>query len=319
MLQVGVSVGITIDDPKARRNSELTLRDGSEIETLLRQADMAMYRAKTEGRGSYRFFDGDMDDRLQQRVMLESEIKSAIANGDVVPYYQPIVELSSRRLIGYEVLARWQHPTEGLLLPAEFIAIAEDTGFIGELTEALLAQAVADAASWPSDVILSLNLSPRQFADPWLAEKILGVLSHASFPPHRLVIEITETAVVRRLEEARATLQSLRNLGVGIALDDFGTGYSGLFHLRELQIDAIKIDRSFVGHMLERRQDEKMVEAIVSLAHALGLGITAEGIETEAVRERLVELGCGAGQGYLFGRPEPMPHCETASPARRTA
>ena len=313
-LQVGASVGVAVCAPYARGSDAMATRDGAPVETVLRQADMAMYRAKTEGRGSYRFFDGDMDDRLQQRVKPEGEIKSAIANGEIVPYYQPIVELSSRRIIGHEVLARWQHPTEGLLLPALFIPIAEDTGAIGALTDALLAQAVAETACGPSRIFLSANLSPRQFADRWLAQNILAVLARASFPPHRLVVEITETAVVRRLEEAKTTLESLRNFGVGIALDDFGTGYSGLYHLGELPIDAVKIDHSFVSHMLERRKDEKMVEAIVSLAHALGLGITAEGIETEAVRDRLIELGCGSGQGYLFGRPEPFATALSAAP-----
>ena len=305
VLEVGVSVGVAIDDPDAR-SSEMAFRDGSEVETLLRQADMAMYKAKTEGRGWYRFFDRDMDERLQQRVKLESEIKSAIANGEIVPYYQPIVALASQSTIGFEVLARWLHPTEGLLSPALFIPVAEDTGAISELTDALLARALADAAAWPEHIFLSLNLSPRQFAEPWLSQKILGLLTKASFPPHRFEIEITETAVVKRLDEAKATLQSLRNVGVRIALDDFGTGYSGLYHLRELELDTIKIDRSFVSQMLEKPEDAKLVEAIVSLGHVLGLQITAEGIETQEVLDRLIELGCEIGQGYFFGKPEPI-------------
>ncbi len=306
-IEVGVSVGVAVYDPDASDGSGMSARDGSPVETTLRQADMAMYRAKSEGRGLYRFFERDMDERLRQRVQLEREVKGAIAKGEIVPYYQPLVDLATQTIIGYEILARWQHPTMGVLAPALFIPIAEDTGSIGDLTYALLAQAVKDAKDWPSHLFLSMNLSPRQFADPGLSQSVLAILSAASFPPQRLEIEITETAVVQRLQEANATLQSLRNLGVRIALDDFGTGYSGLHHLRELHFDTIKIDRSFVSDMLQNPEDAKLVEAIVGLGHALGLQTTAEGIETKEVLDRLTELGCEIGQGFLFGRPEPVP------------
>jgi len=306
VIEVGVSVGVAIDDQDIHTTEDIGARDGSEVETILRQADMAMYRAKTEGRGSYRFFDRDMDDRLQQRVKLESEIKAAISKNEILPYYQPIVELGSGAIIGYEILARWLHPTEGLVPPAVFIPIAEDTGVIGELADNLLMRALADATALPDNLFLSVNLSPRQFADPWLSQKILAALIRANFPPHRLEVEITETAVVMRLDEARTMLQSLRNVGVRVALDDFGTGYSGLHHLRELQLDTIKIDRSFVMNMLESPEDAKLVEAIVALGRVLELDVTAEGIETERVRARLLELGCKTGQGFLFGRPQPI-------------
>jgi len=304
-LAVGVSVGVAVYDPDGN-SDELALRDGSQVETTIRQADMAMYRAKTEGRGLYRFFDRDMDENLQQRVQLECEIKGAIARGEIVPYYQPLVDLKTQSTIGYEILARWQHPTKGVLQPDLFIPIAEDTGTIGEMTYALLRRAVEDAKSWPNDIFMSLNLSPRQFADAWLAQKILGILAEASFPPQRLEIEITETAVVEKLEDAKSTLQSLRNLGVRIALDDFGTGYAGLHHLRELHFDTIKIDRSFVSHMLENPEEGKIVDAIVGLGRALGVQITAEGIETQEVLDKLMELGCETGQGFLFGKPAPV-------------
>jgi len=321
VLEVGVSVGVAIDDRDVRTCNEFAKRDGSEVETLLRQADMAMYKAKTEGRGSYRFFDRDMDDRLQQRVKLETEIRGAIAAGEIVPFYQPIVELRSAKVIGYEVLARWLHPTEGMVSPFVFIPIAEDTGVVGELTDALLARALEDAASFSEDTFLSFNISPRQFADPWLPQKILAALIKASFPPHRLEIELTETAVVKRLDEAKPMLQSLRNVGVRIALDDFGTGYSGLHHLRELQIDTIKIDRSFVMQAVENREDAKLVEAIVALGRVLSLQVTAEGIETVETRDLLLKLGCETGQGFFFARP--MPATEVARPlsgrSRQTA
>jgi diguanylate cyclase (GGDEF)-like protein len=302
-LEIGVSIGIAVYDPADRRMNELAQREGNPVETVLRQADMAMYRAKTSGRGLYRFFDRDMDEALQQRVHLEREIKGAITRGEIVPYYQPLVDLATRETVGYEILARWLHPARGLLMPELFIPIAEDTGAIGDLTYYLLARAVRDAKDRSPHTFLSLNLSPRQFADPELAERILSILTEAGFPPQRLEIEITETAIVQRLEDAKVTLQSLRNLGIRIALDDFGTGYAGLHHLRELKLDTLKIDRSFITHMLDNPDEAKIVEAIVSLGHSFGLRTTAEGIETREVLDRLMQLGCETGQGFLFGKP----------------
>ena len=230
-------------------------RDGGPVETALRQADMAMYWAKAEGRGCYRFFDRSMDERLQQRVELEAEIKGAIAAGQIVPYYQPLIDLDTSKTVGFEVLARWAHPKRGVLLPEIFIPIAEDTATIGQMTDHLLERAMRDAKSWPEHLFISINFSPRQISDPALAQRILGLVAKVSFPPHRLMIEITESAVVRRLEDAKAVLQSLRNVGVRVALDDFGAGYSGLYHLRELELDTLKIDRSFVGQMLDKPEE----------------------------------------------------------------
>ena len=317
-LEVGASAGVSMYDPR-HEASEGKYSDGSPVETVLRQADMAMYRAKTEGRGGYRFFDSNMDERLQQRVRLEREIKGAVARGEIVPYYQPLVDLHTRETVGYELLARWLHPTMGVIEPDAFIPIAEDTGLIGALTDSMLARGVSDAKNWPAHIYLSVNLSPRQFADPLLAQRVMAILAEAGFPPQRLEIEITETAVVKRLEEAKATLKSLRNLGVRIALDDFGTGYSGLHHLRELQLDTIKIDQSFVTDMLKNAEDEKLVEAIVSLGRVLGLRTTAEGIETKAVLDKLIALGCDAGQGFLFGRPEPLTAAAVTEELARSA
>src|SRR6185437_14387353 len=172
---------------------------------------------------------------------------------------------------------------------------------IAAMTEPLIEQAMRDAKKWPEELFVSINFSPRQISDPTLATRILALLTKASFPPHRLVIEITESAVVQRLNDAKAVLQSLRKVGVRVALDDFGTGYSGLYHLRELDLDIIKIDRSFVTKMLERPEEARIVKAIVSLSHALGLQTTAEGIETKDVLERLTQLRCDTGQGDLFG------------------
>jgi len=304
-LQVGVSVGVSTGAPDVTGNVAMTERDGTRVETALRQADMAMYWAKSEGRGRYRFFDRSMDEKLRQRVELEAEIGGAIAAGQIVPYYQPIVDLHSRKTVGFEVLARWEHPKRGLLLPDIFIPIAEDTGTIGKMTDRLLEQAMRDAKDWPEHITLSINFSPRQISDPELAQRVLGILTMVSFSPRRLMIEITESAVVQRLEDAKAVLQALRKAGVRVALDDFGTGYSGLYHLRELELDTIKIDRNFVAQMLIKPEEARIVKAIVSLGRALGLKTTAEGIESEEALEFLIKLGCNTGQGYLFGQPQP--------------
>jgi diguanylate cyclase (GGDEF)-like protein len=303
-LQVGVSVGVATSRPDGATDA-MTSRDGALVETALRQADMAMYWAKAEGRSRYRFFDHSLDEKLQQRIELEAEIRVAVAAGQIVPYYQPLVDLESGKTVGFEVLARWEHPTRGMLMPDLFIPIAEDTGTIGEMTERLLEQAMKDAETWPEHLYVSVNFSPRQISDPLLAQRILGLLTKASFPPHRLVIEITENAVVQRLDEAKSVLRSLRNVGVRVALDDFGTGYSGLYHLRELDLDTIKIDRSFITQMLDKPEEAKIVKAIVSLGRALGLKTVAEGIENEDVREVLTKLGCNMGQGFLFGKAAP--------------
>jgi EAL domain-containing protein (putative c-di-GMP-specific phosphodiesterase class I) len=207
--------------------------------------------------------------------------------------------------VGFEVLARWEHPTRGVILPKVFVPIAEATGMVGKMTDKLLEQAVHDAKNWPDNIAVSLNFSGRQISDAKLAPRILEILKRSGFPPQRLMVEVTESAVVQRLEDAKASLQALRKVGVRIALDDFGTGYSGLYHLRELVLDTIKIDRTFVGQMLEKPQEARIVKAIVSLGHALGLKTTAEGIQSEDTVGRLLKLGCDTGQGYLFGQPQP--------------
>jgi len=306
-VEVGVSLGAAVIDPEKSskmRGGANSRNRRAIVETTLRQADMALYRAKLEGRCGYRFHDSEMDESLQQRVQLEREIKGAIARGEIVPYYQPLVDLNTERTVGYEVLARWRHPTRGVLAPSLFIPIAEDTGSIADLTCALLGRAVNDARSWPDDIFISINLSPRQFADLQLPQRILGILEMGGFTPRRLEVEITETAVVQSLDDAKRILQKLRDVGVKIALDDFGTGYAGLYHLRDLQLDSIKIDRSFISKMLDKSEEGKIVEAMISLAHTLGLHVTAEGVETEEVLARLIDLGCETGQGFIFGAPD---------------
>jgi diguanylate cyclase (GGDEF)-like protein len=303
-VNVGVGVGIAICTADDQSNV-LTAQDGSAIETVIRQADMALHQAKSEGRSGYYFFRQEMDEQLRQRVELEREIGPAIKAGQIVPYYQPLVDLRSGAMIGCEALARWEHPRLGLLPPSILIPIAENTGSISEMTYSLLRQSIRDAKTWPGELSVSINLSPRQFADVWLAEEVLRILTENTFPAHRLEFEITETTFIDRIDEAKATLESLRNLGARIALDDFGAGYSGLSYLRQFRFDRIKIDRSFVTDMLTNSDDQKIVEAIMSFGRALGLQTTAEGIESLELRNRLIELGCDTGQGYYFCKPKP--------------
>lgn len=306
MIKVGASVGVA-----------LYPNDGRDLDTLLRQADIAMYAAKSDGRGTYHFFERRMDERLRQRMALERELITAIADGEIVPYYQPLVDLATGKTLGYEMLARWKHPERGLLLPSSFIPIAEDTGLIGSLTYSLLRRACRDAKDWDDTLFLAINLAPSQLVDPWLSQEILGILAECSFPARRLEIEITETALVQKLEQAKVVIESLRNLGVRVALDDFGTGYSGLHHLRDLQLDTLKIDRSFITDMLARPEQARIVEAILGLSKALGLQATAEGIETPEILQRLTALGCQMGQGYYLGVPQPAAEIRAAQAAER--
>ena len=305
-MKVGASVGVTLASSHSG-NEDVPVADGAAPERLhhrLRHADLAMYRAKTEGRGQYRFFEQEMDEKLKLHFQLESELANAIASKQIVPYYQQLVDLTSREVTGYEVLARWRHPLLGVIGPADFIPIAEDTGVIRKLTTSILEQAIEEAKKWPSQIYLSVNVSPRQLADPWVAQEILGILSRSAFPPSRLEVEITESGLVEKIDDVKEVLKSLRNVGIRIALDDFGTGYSGLYHLRELGIDTIKIDRSFVTHMLANHEEEKIVEAVINLSNAMGICTIAEGVETPEVLARLLELGCKVGQGYYFGKPQ---------------
>jgi diguanylate cyclase (GGDEF)-like protein len=303
-VQVGASVGVTTCD---QENAKLMLeRDGGHVEALLRQADMAMYRAKTEGRGRYRFFSPAMDAKLQARLKLESGIKAAIESGQIVPYYQPLLDLRSKVTLGYEVLARWEHPSRGLLRPSEFIPVAEDTGVISDLTDFLVRKVLDEAKRWSSSAYVSFNISSRQFADPWLVQKILGVVTETGFPPRRLALELTEAALADKVEEIKAALQSLRNLGVRVVLDNFGTGSAGLHKLRALQFDMIKIDQSLIRSMVGQPRDAKMVEAILALGRALDIEIAAVGIETHQTLEALIALGCEIGQGSLFGGARPF-------------
>jgi len=310
-LSVGASIGIAAYP-----------EDGRDADALLRNADIAMYHSKAQARGSFHFFRAGMDAELMQRIALENEIDGAIANGDIVPFLQPLIDISSARVLGFEMLARWHHPERGLLMPELFIPIAEDSGKLGELTSRLLRDATAAISGWPGSFILSINLGPKQILDPDLPGMLLSAVAESGFPPFRLQIELTEEALVENMKKAEAVFDELRAAGVRIALDDFGTGFSGLYHLRELKLDSLKIDRSFITTMLEDKDRAAIVEAVLHLARALGIETTAEGVETPELDRRLAELGCRVGQGFYYSRPVPLSEAEallSAPPARKSA
>jgi len=277
--------------------------DGIEADLLLRRADIALYRAKRDGRGQFSFFEHGMDVRVMERAVLERDLRAAIASDEIIPYYQPLVQLASGQVGGYEVLVRWPHPERGLIQPDSFIPIAVETGLINEMTFNVLRRACRETLNWPGGPSISLNVAPVQLHDRALAQKVLQVLLECGFPPGRLEIELTEDALIGDLEAARALLASLKNVGVRISLDDFGTGYSSLRHLRELPFDSLKIDRSFIRNMSDDDEAAAIVKTIVQMAKSLGLAVTAEGIETERQAADLQALGCERGQGYLLGRP----------------
>ena len=302
-VEVGASIGIAVCP-----------HDGRHSDTLLRAADMAMYRAKEEGRGAYRFFRQSMERALRERIALEEDVRRAVSAHAIEPHYQPLMKLSENRLVGFEILARWHHPTRGDVEPEVFIPIVEKLGLIGELTYDLLRRACLDARDWPPEVTIALNVSPLHFADPLLPVKLLAVLSETGFPPKRLEIEVTESALVADVESARAALATLQDLGIKISLDDFGTGYSSLYNLRELHFDKIKIDRSFVLSMRSNTDSAKIVHSVISLAKNLGLPVIAEGIEHRHAMEEIIRRGGEYGQGFYFGKA--MPAAEATAVAR---
>ncbi|WP_448665004.1 putative bifunctional diguanylate cyclase/phosphodiesterase [Sphingomonas sp. CJ20] len=277
--------------------------DCASIDALIRSADIAMYAAKKSGRNRFAWFDQSMERELQVRNELENGLRLAIPRQEIVPYFEQQIDLSTGRLHGFEVLARWEHPTRGLIGPEAFIPIAEETGMIADLSLSIMRQAFLAARDWDSGLTLSINISPWQLRDAWLAQKIIKVLTETGFPANRLEVEITESALFDNLALAQSIVGSLKNQGVRLALDDFGTGYSSLAHLRALPFDRIKIDKSFVLSLNDSADSAAIVHAIVSLGASLNLPITAEGVEDAAIEERLRAIGCAKAQGWLYGRP----------------
>ncbi|WP_222949907.1 putative bifunctional diguanylate cyclase/phosphodiesterase [Sphingomonas sediminicola] len=272
-------------------------------EDVLRESDFALYAAKRAGRNCFAWFDPELERELTDRVQLEEDIRSGIENGEFVPFFQPLIDLTSRELVGFEALARWRSPTRGFLEAETFIEAAEKTGLIGPLTISVVEQALKEARDWPPHLKIAINVSPVQFRDPQLAQHIMKVVTEAGFPAHRLEVEITEASLLEDREQVLATIGSLKNVGISISLDDFGTGYASLSQVNTLPIDRIKIDKSFISTIVKSEQTAAIVNTITSLGHTLNVPITAEGIESEQVRNELGKYGCAEGQGYLFGRP----------------
>ncbi len=272
---------------------------------LMHMADIAMYHAKKEGRNRYFWFEAAMESDLRLRSELESGIRRGIQHGEFIPYYEQQIHLATGELVGFEMLARWAAPSGKVIGPDVFIPIAEEIGLISALSESVIARALQEAKAWSPRLTLSVNVSPIQLRDPWFAQKLLKLLVEANFPPERLDIEITESCLHENVAVVRTLIASLRNQGIRVSLDDFGTGYSSLAQLRSLPFDQIKIDRSFVTNIIESGDSDAIVKAITSLGAGLGMPLTAEGVETEAVLKRLQGYGDYKGQGYFYGRPEP--------------
>ena len=272
---------------------------------LMHKADIAMYHAKKKGKNRFYWFEPPMENELRFRNELEAGIRRGVQAGEFVPYYEQQIDLDSGRLVGFEMLARWDSPELGMVTPEIFIPIAEEIGVIAQMSEQLIEAAFADASQWDPDLTLSVNISPVQMRDPWFAQKILKLLVKHRFPAHRLEIEITETCLHENIGMVRSMITSLRNQGVKVSLDDFGTGYASLSQLRSLPFDRLKIDRSFIRDLNKQDSNDKLVDAIISMSDGLKLPITAEGIENADILDALGRWGKLKGQGYHYGRPEP--------------
>ena len=283
----------------------LAPQHGVDLDQILKNADLAMYAAKSAGRRTYRFFEPDMDAQVQARRILEMDLRQAIAYGGLEVYYQPCVSIQDNRITGCEALLRWRHSERGMISPAEFIPIAEDTGLINQIGEWVLATACAEAATWPDDIKLAVNVSPVQFRSGTLALKIVAALAASGLAANRLELEITEAVLIRDDEAALGILHQLRAIGVRIALDDFGTGYSSLSYLQRFPFDKIKIDRCFVNDIADPDGSFCIVQAVVNIAAARHMTTTAEGVETQQQLELLRALGCAEMQGYLFSAAKP--------------
>ena len=281
--------------------------DGRDVRTLLRSADMAMYRAKEAGRNNYQFYTSDMGDRAVVRMSLESRIRRALDRQEFTIFYQPIVDLESGGIRAFEALIRWQHPELGLVSPAEFIPLAEETGLIIPLGEWVVRNTCRTLREWCDAGLgcprISINLSSRQLNDHGLVGRLSSILARYEIAPEQLTFELTENSIMQNFESAIPMLQDLRELGAGLAIDDFGTGYSSLSYLTRLPIDILKVDRSFVQKVPDDAEHDAIVEAVVALAKSLRLKVVAEGVETDKQLRYLRALGCDAVQGYLLGRP----------------
>jgi EAL domain-containing protein (putative c-di-GMP-specific phosphodiesterase class I) len=266
---------------------------------------MALYRAKAEGRNTYRFFEAEMDASMQARRLLELDLRKALAQNEFELFYQPVVEARANKICSFEALIRWRHPKRGLVSPAEFIPLAEEIGLIKPMGTWVLKQACADAAHWPNNIKVAVNLSPVQFKCPSLVLDVIAALGSSGLDATRLELEITETVMLQDTETTLATLAQLKGLGVRISMDDFGTGYSSLSYLQTFPFDKIKIDRSFVKDITTTTGSLNIVRAVTAIANGLGMQTTAEGVETKAQLETIKSEGCTEVQGYLLSQPLP--------------
>jgi len=302
----GASIGIAVGP-----------NDGLRPDRLLRNADLALYRAKGDGRSTFRFFEPAMDLQMQTRRAMEQDLRKALPAGEFELYYQPVVNLASSEISGFEALIRWNHPKQGMIAPASFIPLAEEIGFIVPLGEWVIRQACVTAAAWPAHLNVAVNISAAQFRSPGLMRVIVGALAASGLSPTRLEIEITESVLVQNREATLSVLHQLRALGIRIAMDDFGTGYSSLTYLQCFPFDKIKIDRSFVKDITENTGSLNIVRAVAALANGLGMTATAEGVETSEQLDRITSEGCTEMQGYLFSRPLPVAEIERLFLSRR--
>jgi diguanylate cyclase (GGDEF)-like protein/PAS domain S-box-containing protein len=296
---IGVSVGISVGPG-----------DGSTPDKLLRNADLALYRAKSDGRGTFRFFEPVMDLQMQTRRIMEQDLRKALPAGEFELHYQPVVNLASKEISGFEALIRWNHPSKGMISPADFIPLAEEIGFIVPMGDWVIRQACATAAQWPDNLHVAVNISAIQFRSPGLMQVIVSALAASGLAPTRLEIEITESVLLHNKEATLAVLHQLRALGIRIAMDDFGTGYSSLTYLQSFPFDKIKIDRSFVKNITENSSSLTIVRAVAALANGMGMTATAEGVETAEQLHSIASEGCTEMQGFLFSRPLPAAEIE---------
>jgi predicted signal transduction protein with EAL and GGDEF domain len=293
-LRIGLSLGVAIYP-----------NDGANEETLLANANAALDRAKMGGRGSMRFFEANMDDQLRARRALTQDLRTALQGGELLLHYQPQARISGE-IIGFEALARWNHPTLGQIAPTTFIPLAEESGIIIEMGEWILREACREAASWPNPLRIAVNLSAAQFRHGDLVGLVHSVLLESGLPASRLEIEITESMLADDFSRAASILRRIKALGVHIAMDDFGTGYSSLQNLQSLSFDKLKIDRSFISNLENNQHSATIVRAVLGLSRGLGLPAVAEGVETRAQLEFLATEACDEVQGFLIGRPLPI-------------
>jgi EAL domain-containing protein (putative c-di-GMP-specific phosphodiesterase class I) len=285
-------------------------QDGDDAETLMKKADLAMYRAKDMGRNTFQFYQPEMNVSAGARLNLERRLRRALRDNEFLLHYQPQVDIETGQVVGMEALVRWHDPEVGLIPPSQFIPVAEESGLIGPLSEWVLREACRQNKAWQDEGLpparVSVNLSARQFQQRDIAKLVMQVLEETGLDPQYLELELTESTIMRNAEEAVSMLNELHALGIGLAIDDFGTGYSSLSYLKRFPVDRLKIDRSFVSDIGESSDDETITSAIIALAHSLNLQVIAEGVETSTQLDFLKERACDEMQGYFFAKP--LPH-----------